>query len=177
MITGCTDFKRGFDDGAAAARPAGASNELAPVQPTPVKTTARPATATPEATFRAKVGTAVTYSDGLKIAVLKWEEQAAGRFITPKPGTRLVAVIVRYDNGTPKEVNFNPFDWTLQDSTGVRHQTEFVGGDRNDTLHSGSLAPGSFVTGSVQFAVPIGDVKLEMLYTGFTYKIATWELY
>lgn len=168
VLAGCA--KTGIDT---AIQTTAAATTNAPLPPTP-----RPAATTnPDAAFRAKVGTPATYSDGWKITVTKWEEQAAGRFATPKPGQRFVAVTVRYDNGTPKEGSFNAFDWNLQDSAGVRHSVAIFAGERSDTLNSGPVAPGSFVTGSVQFEVPVGDAKLEMLYTSFTYKLATWELY
>jgi Domain of unknown function (DUF4352) len=166
LLAGCA--KTGIDT-----TPLAVATTNAPLPPTRPPT----ATANPDAAFRAKVGTAATYSDGWKVTVTKWEEQGGGILATPKPGTRFVAVTVRYDNGTPKEGSFNAFDWNLQDSAGVRHTVSIFAGDRTDTLNSGNLAPGGFVTGTVQFEVPVGDVKLEMLYTSFAYKLATWELY
>lgn len=144
----------------------------------PAATTPAPATSDPNAAFRAKVGTPAIYSDGWKVTVQKWAEQPAGRFSTPKPGQRFIAVTVRYDNGSAKDGSFNIFDWSLQDSAGVRHTIAIFAGERSDSLGSGPLAPGAFVTGSVQFEAPVGDTKLEMLYTSIgLYKLATWELY
>jgi hypothetical protein len=172
VLTACSDLKKGFDDGVAEARATGTATQA------PVTTTPRPATATPEATFRAKIGAAATYSDGWKVSVLTWGEQPASRLTTPKPGARFVFVTVRYDNGTAKESSFNPYDWKLQDAAGVRRQSAFFVGDRGDALSSGSVAPGGFVSGSIVFEAPVGDVRLEMVYDiPFQYRVATWELY
>jgi hypothetical protein len=64
----------------------------------------------------------------------------------------------------------------VQDTNGVRHDASFFS-DRNDVLHSGTLAAGGFVVGTVTFEVPATDQRLSALYTSFAYKLATWELY
>lgn len=132
---------------------------------------------TPQPTLRAKVGIAFTYSDGWKVTALRWQEQApTNSFLTPNPGNRLVAVFVRFDNGTTTVGHFNPFDFQLQDAVGVRRTVAFAS-VRNDSLHSGDLAPGAFVSGSVVFEAPVGDQRLELVYQSSPYQQATWELY
>ncbi len=136
----------------------------------------RPPTPTPQPAIVLKVGSATTYTDGWKVSVVRTEPQAPSRFSTPKPGTQFLAVLVRYVNVTAKEASYNSFSWKIQDSAGVRRGPSFSS-DRSDSLNSGKLAPGGFVTGSIVFEVPIGDVKLAVIYEDFSYKQATWELY
>jgi len=147
-----------------------AATSAPPVTPAPV------ATPTPSAIV-ARLGTFVTYTDGWRIEVLRTEPQAPAQYSTPKPGLQYLAVIVRYDNGTAAQQSFNPYDWKLQDSTGVRRDVAFFLGDRADTLHSGQLAPGAFVQGSIVFEMPVGDTRLSAIYDRYSYKVATWLLY
>jgi hypothetical protein len=151
----------------------------APTSSGAVARTAAP-TPTPEATIRKKIGAAVTYDDGLKIAVTKFEEQAVptGLFrSTPAPGNRYVKLTVRYDNGTAKEIAYNVFDWKMQDSNGVRRSQTFAFIDNPDALSSGQLAPGGFVSGSIIFELPAGEKNALAIYENFGYRQATWELF
>jgi hypothetical protein len=134
------------------------------------------ATPTPEPTIRKKIGGVAEYVDRWRVTAVRWSDQPAGRFSSPKPGNRFVVVIVRYDNGTPKVGHFNALDWKLQDSAGVRRTYAFFS-DRDDLLSSGDLAPGGFVSGSLVFEVPQADNHLELIYEGIGYTQATWELY
>jgi hypothetical protein len=131
-------------------------------------------TPTPRRAF--KIGEPVVFQDGWKVTVTKFEEQASGRFFTPKPDFRFVAVILRFDNGTTKAISPNPFYFKLQDSAGVRRAAEFIS-DRSDDLTSSELAPGGFVTGSIVFSAPVGDKTLQLIYEHFGYAQTTFELY
>jgi hypothetical protein len=144
----------------------------------PAATVAPTRAPTPQPTLRAKVGVPFTYLDGWKVTAVRWEEQppTGSTFFTPTPGTRLVAVFVRFDNGAVATGHFNPFDFKLQDATGVRRDQAFSS-SRNDRLSSGELASGAFVSGSVVFEAPIGDKRLELIYQTYGYVQATWELY
>lgn len=127
--------------------------------------------------LRLKVGQSVTYKNGWKLTVIRWEEQAPDRYSTLSPGMRLVTVIVRFDNAGTSADSFNRFDFKLQDGGGVRRGPS-GGFDRNDRLGSGELAPGAFVSGSLTFEAPIGDQRLQLIYEAtFRYQQATWELY
>jgi len=136
---------------------------------------------TPQPTLRGKAGAPFTYTDGWKVTLIRWQEQPRGSsmFFTPTPGMRLVAVFVRFDNGTVSTGHFNPLDFKLQDATGVRRAESFasVGSSRNDKLDSGDLAPGAFVSGSIVIEAPNGDARLEVIYESYPYVQATWELY
>lgn len=166
-----TNFLRRADENVAAGTSAPPAATAAPAG-----TIARATATAADVPIIKKIGEAATYVDGWKVSVTKAEEQAPFRFSTPTPGNRFITITVRYDNGTAKEGSFNLFDWKLQDSAGVRHDPSFFS-DRSDGLHSGPLATGAFVVGTVTFEVPATDKQLKALYTGFTYKLATWELY
>lgn len=125
-----------------------------------------------------QVGEFVTYADGWRVAVLRTEPQAPTQYSTLTPGFEYIALVVRYENGTTSQMHFNPHDWKVQDSTGVRRGPAFVvGSGRTDYLSFGDIAPGGFVQGSIIYEVPLGDVGLSVLYENFRYKLATWRLY
>jgi hypothetical protein len=74
---------------------------------------------------------------------------------TPKSGKEYVIVNVTIRNLGKDEVSYNPFDFKVQDANGAQESSTFASLD--DSLSSGTLAPGGKVTGSIPFEVPIGD--------------------
>lgn len=152
-----------------------ATTATAAAATTPAAATAAPTpTPTPRSAF--KVGETVTYQDGWKVTVTKFEEQSPARFSTPKPGMRFVAVILKFENGSTKPVSPNPFYFKLQDGTGVRRSASFFT-DRSDSLSSSELAPGAMVVGSMVFEAPVGDAKLQLIYEHIGYRQTTFELF
>ena len=107
---------------------------------------------------------------------MKWEEQSPGRFSTPKPGLRFIAVTMRFENGSSKEVSYTPFYFKLADASGVRRDSEFLT-ERSDELGSGRVSPGANVMGSIVFSAPVGDMKLQVIYEQFGYKQTTFDLF
>lgn len=74
---------------------------------------------------------------------------------TPKAGKEYVIVNVTIKNLGNDEVSYNPFDFKVQDANGAQETETFATLD--DSLSSGTLAPGGKVTGSIPFEVPVGD--------------------
>jgi uncharacterized protein DUF4352 len=85
------------------------------------------------------------------------------QFSKPTPGFRWVFVVVRISNGSGEPQYFNEFRFQLVDSQGVRRQPGCCD-TRNDTLNSGTLAPGEKVVGSIMFEAPLTDNRLTLLY-------------
>lgn len=137
-----------------------------------------PATPRPSATPRLvpTIGQSFTYTNGWRLTVLKLEEQPAGRFQTPDPGTRYVTVTVKFENGGTLAQSASPYAFKLQDSTGVRRSRTYYS-DRNDQLALGDVAPGAFVVGSMVFLAPVGDTRLRLIYEEYGYQQATFELF
>jgi hypothetical protein len=76
-------------------------------------------------------------------------------YSTPKTGKEFVVVNVTIRNLGTDEVSYNPFDFKVQDANGAQESETFASLD--DSLNSGTLAPGGKVTGSIPFEVPTGD--------------------
>jgi hypothetical protein len=74
---------------------------------------------------------------------------------TPKSGKEYVIVNVSIRNLGTGEVSYNPYDFKVQDANGAQEGITYASLD--DSLNSGTLAPGGKVTGSMPFEVPVGD--------------------
>ena len=135
-----------------------------------------PPTARPP--IRGKVGQWAIYDAGWKVTLLAFGEQQANQYKSPSPGFRFVYVTLRFDNGSANPVRYSQFDFRLQDGAGVRRPYVFsLLGLRNDTLDSGTVSQGSYVSGSMVFEAPIGDQRPELIYESSYWQQAVWELY
>lgn len=73
-------------------------------------------------------------------------------------------VTVVYENNTDTDATFNTFDWTMQDTEGVKVTTGIFGSE--NVLGSGSLAPGGRKEGDVCFDTQGSGTPESVLYTG-----------
>lgn len=136
--------------------------------PSPVAVTTRtPAassTSTPAATstpsVKPKVGQTVTIGDA-KYTVNAVRDNLPGTtYSTPEAGMRWVAFDVTIE--AVKPVNYNPFNFTLQDASAYVYDRGFVSGGPQPELSSGDLSAGEKVRGWIPFEVP-ADAKLTTL--------------
>ena len=67
-------------------------------------------------------------------------------------GKSSFVVRVRYENGTRDTVSYNEFDWSVQDSKGVRKQGTAMFDTNPETLGSGDLAPQDTKEGDIYFS-------------------------
>lgn len=81
----------------------------------------------------------------------------------PEDGKEFIVVNVMIENRTAKTTSFNPFDFGVENSTGVRTNTSYVG-KVSDELHSGDLSAGGSVTGNMAFTVNKGEAGIKLIY-------------
>lgn len=74
---------------------------------------------------------------------------------TPKKGKEYVIINVTIKNLGKDEIDYNPYDFKVQDANGAQESQTIALLD--DSLSSGTLAPEGQVTGSMPFEVPVGD--------------------
>lgn len=104
------------------------------------------------------VGTSVEYTNGLTIKV-----DSVKTGLTNSAGKQIVCVSVTYKNGGTGIIDYNSFDWKVEDSSGtLRTYTIYPGG--NNELNSGELSAGSSVTGNLYFEGPIKKIIYEANY-------------
>lgn len=83
--------------------------------------------------------TSVTAHDGIQ-------------YMKPKEGKKYVTVMISIDNTSEKEINYNPLNFSIQNSLGQIESMTLYQDDQ--ALSSGKLAPGGHVEGSVTFEEP-----------------------
>lgn len=99
------------------------------------------------------------------IKVTGIEKSAGTEFDKPKDGMEFVIVTVLIKNGGEKEISYNPFDFSMQNSKGQITNEAFTVVNKDTNLNSGSLAAGGEVSGTIAFEQPIGDADLVLKYT------------
>lgn len=85
------------------------------------------------------------------------------QFSQPESGKEFVVLEIAIANNDSKQIDFNTYDFQVQDSNGVLKNEDFVAGVENK-LNSGNLAPGGKVTGNLAFQVPKGDAGLKLIF-------------
>jgi hypothetical protein len=103
--------------------------------------------------------------NGVTVTVVSVDLNAksGNEFITPKAGSRFVAVQILYENTGTDPYDFNPFDWKLTDSAGFSYETTYSG--IGPELHSGTLQPGEKARGYMTFEVPSSATGLMLKLT------------
>ena len=90
------------------------------------------------------------------------------QFAQPESGKEFVIVTVKITNDSDKTLDYNTFEFKMQDSNGVQ-QNEALTALSEGKLNSGSLAAGGKVTGKLAYEVPKGDTGLKLLYQNFSF--------
>jgi recombination DNA repair RAD52 pathway protein len=81
----------------------------------------------------------------------------------PKPGHQFVRANVILANTSTDNINFTPFDFQLEDASGVQRGYTIVE-DMPNPLRSGNLIPNDAVTGNIAFDAPAGDAGFKLIY-------------
>lgn len=140
---------------------AGGSGEEEPKKVASSKATE--ANATPEQK-EFKIGDTVQLGDNV-LTVTKVDKSAGDEFDKPKQGNEFVIVHVRIENKGKDTIDYNPFDFKLQNSNGQLVDAAITSIGGNTALEAGQLTPGGKVEGSITFEAPKGDTKLQLQYT------------
>lgn len=104
------------------------------------------------------VGKSVEYSNGLTVTV---NDVKTG--LKNSAGKQLVCVTVTYKNGGSTTLDYNSFDWKVQDPDGTLRTYAIYPSGENE-LNSGELTPGSTVTGNLYFEAPVSKIIYEANY-------------
>lgn len=111
-----------------------------------------------------KVGATIKLGDR-EFTVNSVKREKSIGYSSPKANKEYVVVNVTIKNLGKDEVTYNPFDFKVQDANGAQETETFATLD--DSLNSGTLAPGGKVTGSIPFEVPEGDKALLIFQPSF----------
>ena len=105
-----------------------------------------------------KVGDIIAF-DGKELTVEKVERNwnSGNAYMKPKDGKEYVKVLVKIENKSETEMNYNVFEFKAEDSNGVAESADWQTYSLPDSLGSGDLIKGGKKSGSMIFEVPAGS--------------------
>lgn len=116
-----------------------------------------------------KVGDVASFGDkSITVTKVKRNYNTGNQFAKPESGKEFVVVTVKITNDSDSALDYNTYEFKLQDSDGVQHD-ESIMALSEGKLNSGSLAAGGKVTGKLAYEVPKGDKKLKLLYQSLSF--------
>ena len=125
------------------------------------------------------VGEKATFDDkSITVTNVERNYQTGNQFAQPESGKEFVLVTVEITNNSKGSMDYNTFEFKLQDSNGVQQNESFTALSEGK-LNSGSLAAGGKVTGKLAYEVPKDDTGLKLLYQSFNFfsnKAITFKL-
>ena len=125
------------------------------------------------------VGEKATFDDkSITVTEVQRNYDTGNQFSQPESGKEFVIVTVNITNDGEGTLDYNTFNFKLQDSNGVQ-QNEAFSALSEGKLNSGSLAAGGKVTGKLAYEVPKDDAGLKLLYQDFSFfdnKAITFKL-
>jgi hypothetical protein len=126
-----------------------------------------------------KIGETATFDDkSITVTDIRRNYDTGNQFAKPESGKEFVIVTVNIVNNSNSSLDYNTFEFKMQDSSGVQQNEAFTALSEGK-LNSGSLAKGGKVTGKLAYEVPQGDAGLKLLYQNFSFfdnKAITFKL-
>jgi len=114
------------------------------------------------------VGETATFDDkSITVTEVQRNFDTGNQFAQPESGKEFVIVTVSIANDSDTTLDYNTFEFKMQDSNGVQQNEAFTAISEGK-LNSGSLAPGGKVTGKLAYEVPKDDTGLKLLYQNFS---------
>ena len=116
-----------------------------------------------------KVGEIASFGDKtITVTDVQRNYDTGNQYARPEAGKEFVIVSVTIANNSNSTLDYNTFEFKMQDSNGVQ-QSEAFTALTEGKLNSGSLAKGGTVTGKLAYQVPAGDTGLKLLYQNFSF--------
>jgi len=116
-----------------------------------------------------KVGETATFDDkSITVTDIQRNYDTGNQFAQPESGKEFVIVTVNITNNSNSSLDYNTFEFKMQDSNGVQQSEAFTALSEGK-LNSGSLAKGGKVTGKLAYEVPKDDAGLKLLYQNFSF--------
>ena len=102
--------------------------------------------------------------NGASITVTNIEKSQGAKYTEPKAGKEFIIVYLTIENKGTTNLNYNPYDFKMQNSQGYQEDYTYKTLDEDTELHYGTLIPGGKISGSVSFEQPIDDPGLILIY-------------
>jgi hypothetical protein len=116
-----------------------------------------------------KVGETASFNDkSITVTEVQRNYDTGNQFAKPESGKEFVIVTVNIVNNSNSNLDYNTFEFKMQDSNGVQ-QSEAFTALTEGKLNTGSLAKGGKITGKLAYEVPKDDARLKLLYQNFSF--------
>lgn len=116
-----------------------------------------------------KVGETASFDDkSIAVTDVQRNYDTGNEFAQPESGKEFVIVTVKINNNSDSTLDYNTYEFKMQDSNGVQQNEAFTALTEGK-LNSGSLAAGGEVTGKLAYEVPQGDTGLKLLYQNMSF--------
>lgn len=103
--------------------------------------------------------------DGTLVQIVSMEKSAGSDWDTPKDGYEYIIVTIVIKNTGDKTINYNSYDFKIQNSQGQLVDTCFVILDTDTKLNYGKLVVGGYISGTLVYEEPKNDTGLTLIYT------------
>lgn len=126
-----------------------------------------------------KIGETASFdSKSITVKEVQRNYDTGNQFSRPESGKEFVLITVEIANNSSSSMDYNTFEFKLQDSNGVQQSESFTA-ISDGKLNSGSLAPSGKVTGKLAYEAPQDDSGLKLLYQSYSFfsnKVITFNL-
>lgn len=110
-----------------------------------------------------KLGDQVKLKDNVVTVHTVADYTSSNQFIKPKDGNKFVVVDVSIKNDSKEAINYNLFDFKLQDDKDYSYSTGLA--DKEPSFSSGALQPGQSTRGFLSFEIPTGNQATKLVFT------------
>lgn len=114
------------------------------------------------------IGTAITTNDVTYTLESVDYSEGTNQFAMPEEGNNFVHCLVKIENGTDEDLDYNPYyGWKMLSPTGAYEGASITAStDIENALQSGTLAPGGYIEGVISFEEPVEGKLVLVAYTG-----------
>jgi hypothetical protein len=116
-----------------------------------------------EAKTEFKVGEGIKVNEAVLTVVSAKQFTPTNEFDKPESGKVFYIVNMRIQNGGKTPVDYNEFNYKIQDANGVQKDAAFVGSEVPNKMNSGSLAAGGKIDANIVFQVPADMKSLKLI--------------
>lgn len=109
-----------------------------------------------------KLGEAINVDDAVLTVVSGEKFTPKNEFSEPSDGKVFYIVNIKIENGGEKALDYNEYNYKIEDANGVQTSTAFVT-DVPNPMNSGSLAPGGKLDANLVFEVPADMAGLKLV--------------
>lgn len=110
-----------------------------------------------------KVGDQVKLGDNVVTVYSVVDYKSSNEFMKPQSGKKYVVADIGIQNGGKEAINYNTFDFKLQDNKDYSYDSSFS--DKSPSFSSGALQPGQKTRGFITYEVDTANTASKVIFT------------